>query len=205
MSKGPRRLPKTDGARDGNVFGAEIGPGELYDISSVPKNSKGGVQVTDAEITAAFQFFDVDGRGKVTTANLRKRLGVFYKDMPARDLRFLMNNKPELTEQDLRELLADNEVVNFDPVAEAFKCYDPHSTGYVDLETLRAMFTNLGFGEVTDDDLQILVETGDSDGDGRISLADFRNMLTFNQPDKPAYGEFTSTQDGLDGAAASEK
>ena len=43
-----------------------------------------------------------------------------------------MNNKPELTLNDLKELLLDNEVTNFDPVAEAFKVYDPDSTGFVD-------------------------------------------------------------------------
>mmetsp|Transcript_102486 Transcript_102486/g.293418 ORF Transcript_102486/g.293418 Transcript_102486/m.293418 type:complete len:103 (-) Transcript_102486:107-415(-) len=43
------------------------------------------------------------------------------------------------------------------------------------------MFQNLGFGEVTDEDLQILVETGDVDQDGKISLSDFRNMLDFNK------------------------
>ena len=52
---------------------------------------------------------------------------------PNRKLRrFLMNNKPELTLNDLKELLLDNEVTNFDPVAEAFKVYDPDSTGFVD-------------------------------------------------------------------------
>lgn len=43
-------------------------------MSSVPKNSRGGVQVTEAEISAAFQFFDVDGRGKITTANVGVQL-----------------------------------------------------------------------------------------------------------------------------------
>jgi calmodulin len=129
--------------------------------------------------------------------------------MPASDFRFLMNNKPELTEQDLRDLLLDNEVVklslealfpqififsnhaqvvNFDPVAEAFKCYDPQGTGFVDLETLRAMFSNLGFGEITDDDLLMLLETGDGDGDGRISLSDFRTMVSVNTADKRFVG-----------------
>jgi hypothetical protein len=36
-----------------------------------------------------------------------------------------------------------------------------------------------GFGEITDEDLQILVETGDVDGDGKISLDDFRGMIDF--------------------------
>ena len=96
----------------------------------------------------------------------------------------------------LRELLKDNEITNFDPLAEAFKAYDPQGTGYVDTDVLRNVFQNLGggcqfasewiddffptgFGEITDEDLQILVETGDVDGDGKISLDDFRGMIDF--------------------------
>ena len=82
-----------------------------------------------------------------------------------------------MTVQDLQDLLTDNEIQNFDPVAEAFKVYDPHSTGYVDSEILRNIFQSLGFGDISDEDLSILVETGDVDKDGRVSLADFRNML----------------------------
>jgi Ca2+-binding EF-hand superfamily protein len=47
----------------------------------------------------------------------------------------------------------------------------------VDNEILRNIFQNLGFGDISDEDLDILVETGDGDKDGKISLADFRNML----------------------------
>ena len=65
----------------------------------------------------------------------------------------------------------DNEVQNFDPVAEAFKVYDPNSTGFVDAEILRSIFQNLGFGDISDEDLSILVETGDKDKDGRIRRA----------------------------------
>ena len=88
-----------------------------------------------------------------------------------------MGNRPELTLQDLQDLLTNNEVVNFDPIAEAFKVYDPHSTGYVDSDILRNIFQGLGFGEISEEDLKILVETGDGDGDGRISLQDFRGMI----------------------------
>ena len=100
-----------------------------------------------------------------------------------------MNDKPELTLQDLEDLLLENEVKNFDPVAEAFKVYDPDGTGFVDSSVLRAVFENLGFGEITEDDLAILTETGDVDGDGKISLQDFRKMLDFNRAPAPVAEE----------------
>ena len=88
-----------------------------------------------------------------------------------------MGNRPELTLTDLQDLLVNNEVVNFDPVAEAFKVYDPHGTGFVDTDILRNIFQGLGFGEISEEDLKILVETGDGDKDGKISLKDFRGMI----------------------------
>ena len=71
--------------------------------------------------------------------------------MPAKEYRFLMNNKNEMSFDELRDLLIDNEVKNFDPVAEAFKVYDPEGSGFVDTEVLRSIFESLGFGEITDD------------------------------------------------------
>ena len=47
----------------------------------------------------------------------------------------------------------------------------------MDNETLRRIFEDLGYGEITDEDLEVLVETADMDKDGRISLEDFRTMM----------------------------
>ena len=73
--------------------------------------------VTDDELKSAFEFFDVEGSTKkITQAQLKKRLGVFYKDMPNKEYKFLMNDQSRSQAlDDLRELLLDNEVKNFDP------------------------------------------------------------------------------------------
>ena len=69
---------------------------------------------------------------------------------------------------------------------EAFKVYDPQGTGFVDHETLRSIFENLGYGEITDEDLAVLIGCADVDGDGRISLDDFARMLQKPPPPDPA-------------------
>lgn len=43
------------------------------------------------------------------------------------EARVLMNNKAEMTMDDLREVLLENEVKSFDPVAEAFKVNLPET------------------------------------------------------------------------------
>eukprot|EP00743_Colponemidia_sp_Colp-15_P002416 GILK01002620.1.p1 GENE.GILK01002620.1~~GILK01002620.1.p1 ORF type:complete len:210 (+),score=44.80 GILK01002620.1:42-632(+) len=163
-----RKISKT---RDENFVGKAI--------TAIPRNEKGGVLVTEAELKAAFEFFDESGSGKITLSDLKKRLSAFYKDLPVREYKFLLNNKPELTFEELYSLLKDNELTSYDPVKEAFKIYDPQETGFVDTDVLREIFENLGYGDLSDDDMQILLDTADQDKDGRISLDDFRLLVPF--------------------------
>ncbi|KAF4318187.1 hypothetical protein BBO99_00007428 [Phytophthora kernoviae] len=137
----------------------------------------GGVLVTPEQIHTAFQFLDVEQKGRVTVDNLRARLGIFYDSMSIKDVRLLLSEEAELTEEYLQALLLSNEVKNFDPVAEAFKAYDPEETGFISREMLRYVFERLGYGALSEDDLNVLISCADADQDGRINLADFRTML----------------------------
>jgi hypothetical protein len=57
--------------------------------------------------------------------NLKKRLSLFFPEMTAKEYRFLMNNKKELTIEDFNELLMDNDLESFDPTVDAFRAVDP--------------------------------------------------------------------------------
>ena len=137
----------------------------------------GGVLITPEEIRAAFEFLDVDGEKKVSMSGLKRRLQVFFPNMTTKEYRyifscmehpqkyliailtscrFLMNNKREITEADLLELLQDNDVTNFDPVYEAFRAYDTDGEGTISLQRLRDVFTAFGLGELSATEVEIL-------------------------------------------------
>ena len=146
--------------------------------TSVKLNSKGGILVTKEEVQEAFSFLDVEKSGKITMANLKKRLLTFFPDLPTKELQFLMNNRRELTSDDLYALLSDNEIHNFDPISEAFRVYDPSATGVLDGDKLRKVFKTFGIGDLTDEELEMLTKTADIDGDGVVSLKDFRQLVS---------------------------
>jgi Ca2+-binding EF-hand superfamily protein len=103
-----------------------------------------------------FSLLDVDKTGLITLPQLKKRLGTLFPDMTAKEYRFLMGNKKEISVEDLKELLIDNEVTGFDPIAEAFKAFDTKSEGFIDSSKLRAAFASFGFGELSDEEFDIL-------------------------------------------------
>ena len=72
-----------------------------------------------------------------------------------------------------------NSLLNCCPVSRiiTFKVFDIKNEGTIDGEKLRQTFLAYGFGELNDEEYEILIRAADVDGDGAISLDDFRNML----------------------------
>eukprot|EP01031_Cornospumella_fuschlensis_P025567 gene25567-30871_t len=161
--------------RAGSPVHTQANPEVNFD--KVKKNAKGGVLVTPEEVQAAFAMLDLEKNNTITLATLKKRLGSLFPNMTAKDFRFLMNNKKEMTLDDLKELIIDNEVTQFDPVAEAFRAFDPEGTGRVNEDLLRSAFISFGLGELSDEELDILKRTADLDGDSQITLSDFRELV----------------------------
>lgn len=152
--------------------------------TSKPGNARerDGVRISREEVEQAFAFFDVSNTGVLKARDLKARLSAFYPHMTNKEYRFLIS-EPNFTVETLWNLLENNAITNFDPVKEAFRVYDPNNTGYVDVETLNQIMSRMGYGDMTKDDMDVLIKTADVDGDGRISLEDFRSMLSLNKKD----------------------
>ena len=150
---------------------------------NIGAKDKDGVKITREEVEQAFAFFDVSGTGTLKVRDLKSRLSAFYPHMTNKEYRFLIS-EPNFTVDTLWNLLENNTIANFDPVKESFRVYDPNNTGYVDVDVLNQIMSRMGYGDMTKDDMEVLIKTADVDGDGKISLEDFRNMLNFNKQTK---------------------
>ena len=141
---------------------------------------KDGVKISREEVEQAFAFFDVSNTGVLKPRDLKARLSAFYPQMTNKEYRFLIS-EPNFTVDVLWNLLENNSITNFDPVKEAFRVYDPNNTGFVDTETLSQIMSRMGYGDMSKEDMDVLIKTADIDGDGKISLEDFRSMLSMNK------------------------
>jgi calmodulin len=147
------------------------------------KDTTPHITITEDELKKAWEFFDPKHTGRLTSVETKKRVGIFYKDVTSKEIRFLMNNQNEISFDELYQLLRDAHLGSFDPVKEAFKIYDPTNTGYVDPSLIRNFFEAMGFGQLDDEDMRIVIQTADKDKDGKISLDDFRALVPFGKHD----------------------
>jgi calmodulin len=163
------------------------------------RNEKGGVFITRAEIESAFKFLDADKSGRISLAQIKKKLGVFFPEMHAKDFKLLLKNRKETSVEELTALLLDNQVTQFDPVYEAFRAYDPQGDGCISKDNMAAVFTHLGLPPLGQNDVDMLFSVADLDNDGRISLDDFRALLALEGPAicRPNTSEKTNDDDVL--------
>lgn len=101
-----------------------------------------------------------------------------------------------MTATELHELLANTMIEEFDPVEEAFKLLDVDNSNFLSVDTFRNIFEKLNLGTIEPNEEKIFNEVADKDGDGKISLEDFRQILEYNVESEGA------EDDGNNGNAA---
>ena len=135
------------------------------------------------EFKAAFELFDKDRDGTITT----KELGILMRNLG-------QNPSEEELKQMIREVDLDgNGTIDFkeflclmvkkmkgtdteEELLEAFKVFDRDGNGYITSHELRYIMTNLGVG-LTPEEVEEMVKEADLDNDGQIDYDEFVKMM----------------------------
>ena len=135
------------------------------------------------EFRAAFELFDKDRDGTITT----KELGILMRNLGR-------NPSEEELKQMIREVDLDgNGTIDFkeflclmvkkmkrtdteEELLEAFKVFDRDGNGYITSHELRYIMTNLGEG-LTTAEVEEMVKEADLDNDGQIDYDEFVKMM----------------------------
>ncbi|CDW53538.1 Calmodulin [Trichuris trichiura] len=143
-----------------------------------------------AEFQEAFNLFDKDGDGKITS----QELGVVMRSLGQRP-----------TESELRDMVNEvdedgNGTIEFDEflqmmsrkmkdsdseqeLREAFQVFDKDKDGFISASELHYVMTNLG-EKLTDEEVQEMIREADLDGDGLVNYNGTSNRLFANDENK---------------------
>ena len=135
------------------------------------------------EFRAAFDLFDKDGSGSIDS----QELGVVLRSL---------GQQP--TENELKEMIADadadgNGTIEFEEfldvmarmmedytpkreLEETFRAFDKNGDGYITVEELRHVMNALG-ERCSDEEIKMMIDSVDSDGDGKVDIDDFAKLL----------------------------
>lgn len=153
----------------------------VSDFNFFESNEPGNhVDISLEEIQSVFRMIDEKNKGeKLGLLELKKRLPIINPNFPLSEISTLTNGKNEIKSQELFDLLKENDLGDYDPVAEAFKILDTKNKGEIDLERIVELFSVLGLGNIDKKDKEILMECLDIDKDGKISFEDFKNLFVY--------------------------
>ncbi|RNA44698.1 neo-calmodulin-like isoform X2 [Brachionus plicatilis] len=133
-------------------------------------------EIQISELKQAFRLFDKEGNGVVTTqeiGSVLRNLGLYpteqelqqmLKDIDIDEFVQLMYNMGNISE--ISEEQEDKEL------REAFKVFDRKGNGFITSSDLRSVLQCLG-EQLTEDEIEDMIEEVDIDGDGRIDYEEF--------------------------------
>lgn len=152
-----------------------------------PANKKPKNKLTDEqkqEIKEAFDLFDTDGLGKIDAKELKVAMRALGFETTKEEIRKIIldmdrEGNGTIEYQDFLDLMTIK-MQERDPVEEmrkAFRLFIDDDSNKISLRHLRRVAKDLG-ENMTDEELQEMIDEADRDGDGEISEEDFIRIMT---------------------------
>uniref|UniRef100_A0A7S4BL76 EF-hand domain-containing protein n=1 Tax=Chrysotila carterae TaxID=13221 RepID=A0A7S4BL76_CHRCT len=144
------------------------------------------------EIREAFKLYDTDDSGTIDADELKVAMRAMGFEPKRDEVRRMIQESDRdgsgtISFETFQSVMA-TKMRTRDPKEEAikaFRLFDDDETGTISLKNLRRVAKELG-ENMTDDELQVVVDYCDLDGKGEISMEDFCNVILQAQAEQQA-------------------
>nr|XP_022330789.1 calmodulin-like [Crassostrea virginica] len=136
------------------------------------------------EYREAFNLFDKDGDGSITTSELGVVMRSLGQEPTVRELENMIKEIDEdgngaIDFDEFLHMMAKKHAECYDPeeeLKEAFQVFDKDGNGYISKEELHQVMNNLG-EKLTDEEIADMIKEADADGDGQVNYREFVSMM----------------------------
>ncbi|XP_017778551.1 PREDICTED: caltractin-like [Nicrophorus vespilloides] len=157
------------------------GPSKVRKGALGPKFELTEEQKTD--IREAFHLFDTEGVGKIDVKELKVAIRALGFEPKKEEIKKMIS---EIDHEGSGKLSFDNfltlmsmkmaEKDSKEEIMKAFRLFDEDETGRITFDNLKRVATELG-ENLTDEELQEMIEEADRDGDGEVTQEDFLRIM----------------------------
>ncbi|TPX44814.1 hypothetical protein SeMB42_g03515 [Synchytrium endobioticum] len=135
------------------------------------------------EIREAFDLFDTDGSGTIDAKELKVAMRALGFEPKKEEIRKMIaeidkNGSGAIDFAEFLELMASkmSEKDSREEILKAFRLFDDDDTGKITFKNLKRVARELG-ENLTDEELQEMIDEADRDGDGEINEEEFLRIM----------------------------
>ncbi|XP_030000985.1 caltractin [Sphaeramia orbicularis] len=135
------------------------------------------------EVKEAFDLFDTDGTGTIDVKELKVAMRALGFEPKKEEIRSLVAgiSKESSGTIDFNDFLSImtlkmNEKDSKEEIMKAFRLFDDDCTGKISFKNLKRVAKELG-ENLTDEELQEMIDEADRDGDGEVSEQEFLRIM----------------------------
>ncbi|XP_078508020.1 troponin C, skeletal muscle isoform X1 [Lissotriton helveticus] len=139
-----------------------------------------------AEFKAAFDMFDTDGGGDISTKELGTVMRMLGQTPDKEELDAIIEEVDEdgsgtidfeeFLVMMVRQMKEDAQGKSEEELAECFRIFDKNADGYIDGEELGEILRSSG-EDITEEEIEELMKDGDKNNDGKIDFDEFLKMM----------------------------
>ncbi|XP_070504182.1 calmodulin-like [Chironomus tepperi] len=131
-----------------------------------------------------FAMFDKDSDGSISTSELGDVMRTLGQNPTEAELQYMINEvdsdgSGSIDYDEFLKMMANivkSPVDEEQEIWDAFRVFDKDNDGFVSIEELKYVLTNLG-EKLTDQEMNEILKDADADGDGKLNFEEFIAML----------------------------